>query len=138
MINQKEAEKIVEKLQKEQQDEALKLFRERWWDRLHKIRFYSWIHGWFMGRAGEITIILRKDNKITLRPWLSKKASKDQTVTFHDIYKYIYWMSDNMVVIDQHNKNVIILSQMVQEYKDKHGFDPKIDDLFRESKITIN
>jgi hypothetical protein len=128
---QEEVIKSIDKSQKAANDEALKLFRERWWDRFHKTRLYQWIHGALMGRAGEIVIVLRKDNKIALRPWCSKKADRNQIGAFNDIFNYIYFMSDNMIIVEGYHRNLVQLQDMAREYKEKHGADPVLDELFK-------
>lgn len=127
MVTQEQLEQNHQK----PKDEALKLFRERWWDRLSKTFLYKLLHGFMYGRAAEITIVMRKDDKISLRPWLSKRASRNQAAAFQDIYNYIYFMRDNMAIVEQYNRDRAMVRNMVKAYEEKHGTDPALDDLFR-------
>jgi hypothetical protein len=137
MMTAQEAQEALNQAKKKQNDEALKLFRERWWDRLHKTRLYQLIHGTFMGRASEVTIVMRKDNKIALRSWCSRKADKNQEAAFNVIYRYIYWMGDNMAIVDQYHRNMNQLHGMIEDYKKKHGQMPDLDELFKSAKPTL-
>jgi hypothetical protein len=124
-------QEILEKVNAAQKDEALKLFRERWWDRLSKTFLYRLLHGFMYGRAGEITIVMRKDDKISLRPWLSKRANRNQAAAFQDIFNYIYYMRDNMVIVEQFMRDQIVVRNMIEDYRNKYGSNPVLDDIFK-------